>query len=418
MFAFILIGGICSGKTSLAKEITSQSNFELVSKDMCIYESDMLCRKGICKTWETIRENRIKQLIGKNIVFDETLRIGKLDEIKKHGYTIIGIRMSRDKDLRATRLVERNNVRKACMDELSAISQINLDSLSQNERRDLWRSQSFIDNLPTTTQAHFDEILKKIYLLGSHVLKDEEPNPACFPDIDYIINASDLTTEDFQNPHAVIDKSMSYQDYLKSWAKKVRYCIWDVGGVFYKFTLTPLYDWGLCHTDNKAVFNERIHKFSFNDYMSGKISFTRFCQSFCEFFAIPYHDEYDGKIEECLHRGIGELFPETGNSIRQLKTNGIINCVLSNALPALASDGNHPDLIEPDNRFYSFELKALKPENKIYTLMRDRLGATFEEMVFIDDKPRNVHAAIDLGMYSICFDRATINKELGKIHLI
>lgn len=416
MFALILIGGICSGKTNLANRIMSSSvKYHLISKDQCIYESDMLERVGIKKSWDTIRLEHIIEHSGKNLVFDETIRVGKLDEIKRMGYVIIGIKMPLGKTLRYNRLMRRNKIRKKLMDELSMIARTDFEIIGQERRRQLWRSSDFINSFSPDERSHFDTILRNIYLLGSQIIKDEEPNPACFPQLDYIAEASDLNECDYMSPETIISKSVSYQEYLKQWASRIKYCVWDVGGVFYDFSLKPLYEWIADHSSNLYNLDGTIRKISFNEYMSGKITFEGFCQSLCETHGIVYRDEYKGEIEERLHHGVGEMFPETEEAISSLKKLGITNCVLSNALPALASDGNYPDLINPEHRFYSFELRSLKPANEIYIATRDGLGASFEEMIFVDDKERNVNSATDLGIYSIRYNRETILAELTKV---
>jgi dephospho-CoA kinase len=39
--ALILFGGICSGKTTFAETIEGRYGFTVISKDRCIYESDL-----------------------------------------------------------------------------------------------------------------------------------------------------------------------------------------------------------------------------------------------------------------------------------------------------------------------------------------------------------------------------------------
>ena len=58
---------------------------------------------------------------------------------------------------------------------------------------------------------------------------------------------------------------------------------------------------------------------------------------------------------------------------------------------------------------------CLKPDVEIYKLTQQALGVPFDRMIFIDDKSRNVDAAIDLGIYSILFDRNSIESEIRSI---
>lgn len=44
-----------------------------------------------------------------------------------------------------------------------------------------------------------------------------------------------------------------------------------------------------------------------------------------------------------------------------------------------------------------------------------KIGVPFNQMIFIDDKQKNVDAATDLGIYSIVYNRETIKDEIESI---
>lgn len=56
-----------------------------------------------------------------------------------------------------------------------------------------------------------------------------------------------------------------------------------------------------------------------------------------------------------------------------------------------------------DVKIVSAEVGFLKPQPEIFKLAAERLGVTFEEMVFVDDLERYAKAAADLGIHSIQF---------------
>ena len=225
---FALVGGICSGKTTFADKLVTLGDFVIISKDRCIYESDMLCRVDKIKSWETIREEKINNLLGENVILDETIRVGKLDKLKAKGYTIVAVIMESDNSIRTNRLNKRNELSKQYMSRLSKITGINLLECTQEERRNLWRSKFFIDSLPLDKKQEFDYILEKLYLLGSKILKDEEPNPLCFKQIDYIVSEKDLNLSREMINDDVFAQCFSYEEYKKKWAKNIKYCIWGV----------------------------------------------------------------------------------------------------------------------------------------------------------------------------------------------
>ena len=63
--------------------------------------------------------------------------------------------------------------------------------------------------------------------------------------------------------------------------------------------------------------------------------------------------------------------------------------------------------IEPliDAAFISGDLGVRKPDQRIYNIALEALGAKASECVFVDDHPERVDAARDLGICSILFNR-------------
>ncbi|MFH1221694.1 MAG: HAD family phosphatase [Candidatus Micrarchaeota archaeon] len=65
---------------------------------------------------------------------------------------------------------------------------------------------------------------------------------------------------------------------------------------------------------------------------------------------------------------------------------------------------------------YSFEVAASKPDKKVYHLILQRLGATPEECLFIDDNPKNLVPAQELGIATILFKNPEqLKKELTSL---
>ena len=67
---------------------------------------------------------------------------------------------------------------------------------------------------------------------------------------------------------------------------------------------------------------------------------------------------------------------------------------------------------------FSCELKLAKPDPECYAHALARLGASAEEVIFIDDRSENVTAAAALGLQSLHFGspgevRAAIARHLG-----
>ena len=54
--------------------------------------------------------------------------------------------------------------------------------------------------------------------------------------------------------------------------------------------------------------------------------------------------------------------------------------------------------------YFSFELKALKPSASFYRTVMEDIGLAPEEMLFIDDSPRNVEGALEVGLPAVYYE--------------
>lgn len=84
-------------------------------------------------------------------------------------------------------------------------------------------------------------------------------------------------------------------------------------------------------------------------------------------------------------------------------------------MPALADTVGYPELLRPENVFVSYKAGLLKPDPAVYEYVRAKLNCRFEEMIMVDDKPKNVEAARALGMAGVIFRPETAEHELKRI---
>lgn len=194
---------------------------------------------------------------------------------------------------------------------------------------------------------------------------------------------------------------------------KIKYCIWDIGKVIYDFSFGPLDQWCSCQTTNLPLYKKRRGKLSYDDYMRGKSSFEEWCQDLCRFYEIPFSRSTVLEIDQAMHDGVSEDFPETRELMEEMQQKGIENCILSNALPNLKDCGKFWDLVKEEYRFTSFEIGAIKPEREIYEYVQRMLGCEYSEIVFIDDKPENIASAAKLGIKAVLFSKADIKQNLS-----
>lgn len=195
--------------------------------------------------------------------------------------------------------------------------------------------------------------------------------------------------------------------------KPIKYAIFDVGNTIYPFSLVPLSHYMEQETREPEVFANRHtpRYYDYTPYMKGQISDKEFAEELCFFCRVPYNENRLKEINTALHKGCGERFPETIKAMNLLHHNGTEICLLSNALPLLADTG--ADLTKPQHAFTSYELGLLKPDTEIFTTVLERLNTSAEEVLFFDDKKKNVAAAKSLGINGIVYDRKTILPELA-----
>ena len=195
----------------------------------------------------------------------------------------------------------------------------------------------------------------------------------------------------------------------------VRFCIFDVGQVCYPYSLEPLQMLLQEKTTDKNLFEQRdgVLSFDFKPFMKGKVSFHSFCQALCAHAQVCYFEEIEPLIDEALHKGVGAFFAETLEAMQFLKICGIEICLLSNALPNLKGTG--ACLVKPEFAFTSYDLGLLKPDPLIYQVVLQKLGAKPQEVIFIDDKKKNVEAAKSLGILGIVFKRDTLKEDILKL---
>lgn len=193
---------------------------------------------------------------------------------------------------------------------------------------------------------------------------------------------------------------------------QIKFAIFDVGQTIYPYTLEPLNNLMRQLTRNITTFDNKhtALDYDYKPYMKGQLNNREFGEDLCRFCNVIYSNKIHSQIIEALFKGRGEPFKETLDAINRFKSCGIEVGILSNALPALGDA--QTDLAKPEYIFPSYELGLLKPDIKIYQTMAKKLNVPYEEILFIDDKERNIIPARDLGINGIIFNPKTILTEI------
>jgi putative hydrolase of the HAD superfamily len=120
------------------------------------------------------------------------------------------------------------------------------------------------------------------------------------------------------------------------------------------------------------------------------------------------------KMAETDAEGWKRIDPAAVALMRDLKKAGFALGVLSN-MPRDFLDWARtgiPVFGELDAAVFSCEVNAIKPERRIYEILRGRLGREFAEIVFFDDLPVNVEKAAELGIRAFLWKGAAEARDL------
>lgn len=145
----------------------------------------------------------------------------------------------------------------------------------------------------------------------------------------------------------------------------------------------------------------------FGDLESGKIS------------AETFRDELSKIIgryvtmDECYYawHGYVESVPQCNlDMLLRLRHQGYKVCLLSNTNPFMMQwacspefdGGRHPLDYYFDHLYLSYQCRVMKPSSQIFELMLQGQQVSADETLFIDDSPKNVAVAQDLGIHTLC----------------
>ena len=111
---------------------------------------------------------------------------------------------------------------------------------------------------------------------------------------------------------------------------KIKYCIWDVGGVIYPYTLKFVNEFMKSRTEDMAAFNEKKGAvgFDYDAFMLGKVSFETLCRQLCNYCAVKFQPGIDAQINLAFRDGIGEFRETTRRLMEQMKKKGIMKLLI------------------------------------------------------------------------------------------
>lgn len=191
--------------------------------------------------------------------------------------------------------------------------------------------------------------------------------------------------------------------------ERIKCIIFDLGGVI--ITLDQMQAVARFKALGLADAEQRLDAYTqkgcFGDLESGRISAEDFRRE------ISRMTGHEVSYEQCRHAWLGyakELPQRNLSALQRLRSEGYRLVLLSNTNPYMmdwvmspAFDGSgHPLSHYLDACYASYQVRLMKPDPQFFRHVLQQEGLRPEEALFVDDGPRNVAAAAQLGLHTYC----------------
>jgi putative hydrolase of the HAD superfamily len=141
------------------------------------------------------------------------------------------------------------------------------------------------------------------------------------------------------------------------------------------------------------------------DATLGNLSEEEMFQKFCEVYGMSHAQMQDYWNDIWEDYTVNQELATYFQSLRPRYRTAI----LSNGIPGARREETtrfHFDEMA-DLLIYSYEEKAAKPQKRIFEITCERLGVQPEEMIFLDDVEKTIHAAREFGIHAFHFQNTT-----------
>ena len=193
--------------------------------------------------------------------------------------------------------------------------------------------------------------------------------------------------------------------------KKNKHIIFDLGGVLFHWNPKEILR---ILKKEDPLFPENIPEITmtkaWTDFDTGLITLNETIEILAETYQRIH-------LERFIELSLEKLAPiEHGVRIlTNVQAQGNRTFILSNISEEFLNilSPHHQFLKSVDGAVFSYEIKAVKPQEKIYKELLNKYHLKPEECLFIDDSPANIKTAQDIGIIGIlCQDHLQVEKEL------
>jgi len=194
--------------------------------------------------------------------------------------------------------------------------------------------------------------------------------------------------------------------------------IFDLGGVLLEYEPRRLYRKFFPNPEDMERFLDQVVTSEWNDRLDCGWSFE---EGVADLLAHhPAHEEAIRAFKDRWLEMIGDPIHSNVMLLEELHSAGVPIYALSNfsAETWPLARPLFPFLEKFDGILISGEVGLGKPDPAFFRLLARRHDFRLEGALFVDDNPRNVQAALDLGMIAIHYqgDPLTLRNRLGKLY--
>ena len=196
--------------------------------------------------------------------------------------------------------------------------------------------------------------------------------------------------------------------------------IFDFGGVLLDWN--PRYLYRRFFENDTDAMERFLTEIGFVDWNAHQDRGRPFAVAVAELSArFPQYAELIKAYDERWEESLGGPIPETVEILQTLKQAGYPLYGLSNWSAETFGRVRHRyaflDCFE--TIVLSGEVKMMKPDPRIYTLLLERIGHAAGECLFIDDSKANIETAEDLGFRTILFESpGQLRQGLGNLGIL
>jgi len=183
----------------------------------------------------------------------------------------------------------------------------------------------------------------------------------------------------------------------------IKNIIFDVGNVLVDFNWEKqFHELGFEGETYQAVAKATVLSDTWNEYDRGALSDDEILSRFLK--AAPGYEKEIMKLWDNIGTSIHQ-FDYSLNWIKSLKSAGYHIYILSNYSKRTYEKTREELSFElfTDGAIFSFMVKEVKPEAKIYHLLLEKYNLLPDECVFLDDRKENLKIPEALGICTICF---------------